>query len=111
MGNSGSLHPTYPKSLYSALSPAAADNRVDCRRTFDSLVTVWERTRLPKGMSTAEKKYVWRQDRARHFASRRPDMTYLICDEDDLGLESYLAELKAHIAWYRETLAGEMKQQ
>ncbi len=73
------------------------------KRSFGQLVTVWEKSRLPKGMSTAAKAYFHRQDRARHFANRRADMTYLICDEQLLGLEGYLDNLRRYAAWYKET--------
>jgi hypothetical protein len=54
-------------------------------------------------MDTADKEFFHRQDRARHFAFRRADMTYLICDEQMLDLEGYLAELEAYTDWYRQT--------
>ncbi len=69
---------------------------------FDNLVAVWEKTRLPKGMSTKDKKYFFRQDRARHFANRRPDMTFLIYDEQLLGLEDYLNKLNDYMDYYKE---------
>jgi hypothetical protein len=64
------------------------------------LVTVWEKTRLPKGMSTKEKKYFFEQDRTVHFANRAPDMTYLIIDEKNLDLEGFLAKLQGYITFY-----------
>jgi hypothetical protein len=73
---------------------------------FNNLMKVWEKTRLPKGMDTAEKKFFFQQDRARHFAFRRPDMSYLICDEEKLGMEDYLAELKKYTKWYKENYSG-----
>lgn len=73
---------------------------------FDELVGVWEKTRLPKGLSTADKQFFYEQDRARHFASRRPDMSYLIYDEQLLGLEAYLGSLRDYTAWYKQTIAS-----
>jgi hypothetical protein len=75
------------------------------RRTevFDNLVSVWEKTRLPKGMSTKDKPYFHKQDRARHFANRRPDMTFLIYDEQLLDLEGYLKKLNAYMDYYKKT--------
>ncbi len=70
---------------------------------FNNLVSVWEKTRLPKGMSTKDKKYFFRQDRARHFANRRPDMTFLIYDEQLLDLEGYLKKLNAYMEYYKKT--------
>lgn len=63
-------------------------------QTYDSLVETWEKTRLPKGMSTSDKKYFFKMDRSRHFANRRPDMSYLIYDEQLLDLEGYLEKLR-----------------
>lgn len=71
--------------------------------TYENMVTVWEETRLPKGFSSDEKKYLFEQDRARHFANRTPDMRYWIYDEDLLGLEDYLEKLNAYITYYKKT--------
>ena len=71
-------------------------------KVYTDLVETWERTRLPKGMSTTEKKYFHQQDRARHFANRTSDMSYLIYDEQLLDMEGYLTSLKDYIAYYRK---------
>ena len=71
---------------------------------FDRLVTIWEKTRLVKGLSTDEKPFVWAPDRARHFANRTPDMRYLILDEELLDLEGYLERLESYIAGYERNL-------
>jgi len=84
-------------------------NLAERDRMYSNLVAVWEKTRLPKGMSTADKKFFHRQDRARHFAFRRADMSYLICDEQMLGLEDYLADLKEYTAWYKDTYSEYLK--
>lgn len=68
---------------------------------FKDLVETYEETRLPKGFSTAEKKFFWQQDRARHFAFRRPDMSFLIYDEQLLDLEGYLKNLKLYIEFFK----------
>jgi hypothetical protein len=68
---------------------------------FSNLVTTWEKTRLPKGMSTAKKKYFFQQDRTRHFANRKPDMTYLIYDEQKLDMEGWLEKLKIYMEKYK----------
>jgi hypothetical protein len=72
------------------------------QKVFDDLVTVWERTRLPKGMSTKEKQYFFEQDRTRHFANRVPDMSYLVIDEQHLDLESYLLNLQQYINFFEQ---------
>ena len=53
-------------------------------------------------MSTPEKKYVHGRDQQRNFANRRPDLSFMIYDEQLLGLEDYLADLKKYMAGYRE---------
>jgi hexosaminidase len=63
---------------------------------FTDLVQTYEETRLPKGLSTEGKKYFWQQDRTRHFGFRRPDMSFLIYDEQLLDMEGYLEKLKAY---------------
>jgi hypothetical protein len=68
---------------------------------YRELVATWEKTRLPKGMSTDEKEFFHQQDRARHFAFRRADMSYLIYDEELLGLEEYLEKLLEYMEYYR----------
>lgn len=84
------------------------DNSLERRKNiFNELVTTWEKTRLPKGLSTAEKKYFFQQDRARHFANRVPDMTYLIYDEQQLGLEEYSAKLKEYMDYYKKTFCDQ----
>jgi len=71
---------------------------------FANLVEVWERTRLPKGCSTADHPYVFAPDRARHFANRTPDMRYLVYDEELLGLDGYLERLAAYVSEYEASL-------
>jgi predicted amidohydrolase len=68
---------------------------------FTDLVSVYEETRLPKGLSTDQKTFFWQQDRARHFAFRRPDMTFLIYDEQLLDMEGYLERLKDYIEYFK----------
>jgi hypothetical protein len=68
---------------------------------YTDLVSTYEQTRLPKGYSSPDKTYFWQQDRARHFAFRRPDMTFLIYDEQLLDIEGYLEKLKAYIEFFK----------
>jgi hexosaminidase len=84
-------------------------NLAERKKMFDNLVTVWEKVRLPKGMDTPEKKFFFQQDRARHFAFRRADMSYLICDEQKLGLEDYLVDLKEYTDWYKKAYSQFLK--
>jgi len=52
-------------------------------------------------MSTPGKKYVHARDQQRNFANRRPDLSFMICDEEALGLEDYLRNLKDYIEFYK----------
>ncbi|MCD4711556.1 MAG: family 20 glycosylhydrolase, partial [Bacteroidales bacterium] len=76
-------------------------NLSERQKVYEELVAVWEKTRLPKGLSTDEKEFFHRQDRARHFAFRRADMSYLIYDEELLGLEDYREKLLEYINYIR----------
>jgi hypothetical protein len=73
---------------------------------YDNLLKVWEKTRLPKGLSTSEKQFFFRQDMTRHFANRTADMSYLIIDEQDLDLEGYLTKLKTYTKDFHDTFMG-----
>ncbi len=63
---------------------------------YNKIVATWEKTRFPKGMSTSEKQFFYKPDRARHFANRTKDMTYLIYDEQLLDMEGYLENLRKY---------------
>ncbi|HOF20848.1 MAG TPA: nitrilase-related carbon-nitrogen hydrolase [Bacteroidales bacterium] len=79
------------------------ENLLERRETvFNDLVKTYETTRFPKGYSTAGKEFFWQQDRARHFAFRRPDMSFLIWDEQLLDIEGYLEKLKNYTEFFRE---------
>ena len=73
------------------------------KAVFQELVATWEKVRLPKGISTKEKKYFFQQDRARHFANRTPDMSYLVYDEQKLDLEGYSRKLEEYMDYYKRT--------
>ncbi len=99
---------------YQATSDALEDavgiiesNLAEREQVQKELVSIWEKTRLPKGLSTPDKEFFHRQDRARHFAFRRADMSYLICDEELLGLEEYLSKLKAYITSSQQSWMNE----
>ena len=78
------------------------ENSLTRRETvFNDLVSVYEETRLPKGYATKDQIFFWQQDRARHFGFRRPDMTFLIYDEQLLDLEGYLEKLKSYINYFK----------
>ncbi|MCZ2153123.1 MAG: family 20 glycosylhydrolase, partial [Bryobacterales bacterium] len=106
IGRANRLHFISHAGSLAALNKAAETVEGNLRErdeAFNQLVATWEKTRLPKGLSTPEKKYFYQQDRARHFANRQPDMTYLIYDEDKLGLADYLTGLQGYIKWYENT--------
>jgi hypothetical protein len=77
-----------------------ADSLADRDKVYKDLVTVWERDRLPKGLSLPGKPFVFARDRARHFAIRTPDMSYLIVDEQLLDVEGHLEKLRKFIREY-----------
>ncbi len=54
-------------------------------------------------MSTPDKQYVHGRDQQRNFANRRPDLSFMIYDEQLLGLEDYLVRLREYIDWYNKT--------
>ena len=100
------------KATYAGMEKAVQiieTNLSEREKVYGELVTIWEKTRLPKGMSTEDKAFFHRQDRARHFAFRRADMSYLICDEELLGLEEYRDKLLEYMNGYKETYSNDLK--
>ena len=77
------------------------------KKVFNELITTWQKTRLPKGMSVQGKNFLFEQDRTVHFANRAPDMNYLIIDEQRLDLEGYLSNLEKYKKYYRERFMKE----
>jgi hypothetical protein len=75
-------------------------------KVYNDLVETWEQTRLPKGMSTPDKEFFFQQDRARHFAFRTADMSYLIYDEELLDMEGYLERFKKYMRYYKEEVGA-----
>ena len=95
-----------PETAYSALQHAAniiEKNLAEREEVFSLITTTWEKSQLPKGMSTPEKKYVHGRDQQRNFANRRPDLSFMIYDEQLLGLEKYLEQLQDYIDWYKKS--------
>ena len=94
------------QSSYQSMEKAVAiieSNLLERHKVYHELLAIWEKTRLPKGLSTDDKEFFHRQDRARHFAFRRADMSYLICDEELLGLEDYKEKLLEYMDYYKKT--------
>ncbi|MFT3702118.1 MAG: beta-N-acetylhexosaminidase [Agriterribacter sp.] len=79
------------------------------QKVFNDLVALWEKTRLPKGMSTSAKKYFFEQDRTRHFANRVADMSYLILDEQQLDMEGYLTQLQQYMKFFHNRFLDNAK--
>jgi hexosaminidase len=77
------------------------DNLAERKLVFNEIKATWEKSQLPKGMSTPGKNYVHARDQQRNYANRRPDLSFMICDEEALGLEEYLRNLKDYIESYK----------
>ena len=77
------------------------DNLLEREQVYDQFRETWEIHQFPKGMSTPDKKYLHARDRQRNFANRRPNLSFIIYDEELLGLETYLLKLKNYNEWYQ----------
>lgn len=98
------LHYQDHRSAYNALvqaSEIAKDNLLERELVFARIKTTWEKHQFPKGMSLPGKEYLHARDRQRNFANRRPDLTFMIYDEQLLGLEDYIRDLSDYITWYK----------
>jgi hexosaminidase len=82
-------------------------NIAERNKVFNDIKNTWEKSQLPKGMSTPDKKYVHGRDEQRNFANRRPDLSFMICDEEALGLEEYLEDLQNYMTSYKEKYLSE----
>lgn len=92
------------KSTYNELVKAAGiikDNLAERELVYNEIKNTWEKSQMPKGMSTNEKQYLHARDQQRNFANRRPDLSFMICDEENLGLEEYLKKLEEYILFYK----------
>ena len=88
------------KELSEAVSFVEA-NLKEREVVFNYIKTTWEKWQLSRGMSTADKKYVHGRDQQRNFANRRPDLSFMIYDEQLLDLETYLEKFKKYVDWYK----------
>lgn len=77
-------------------------NLTERDRVFGELVGVWREDTFAKGFSTPGKIFFHKQARAQHFALLKVDMSYLIYEEQRLGLEDHLKDLCGHMAWYKK---------
>ncbi len=95
-----------PESAYASLQAAVViveENLKEREEVFSRIKATWEKSQFPKGMSTPDKKYVHGRDQQRNFANRRPDLSFMIYDEQLLGLEQYLEDLQAYVSWYQHS--------
>lgn len=107
IGRASNLHWKERTRALAHLKRAAeivAEHIAERRKVMKTLAKVWQRTRLPKGLSTKTKRYVHARDRARHWANRTPDMSYLVYDEQRLDMEGWLRSLRRTIRDYEKTL-------
>ncbi|MFP4058744.1 MAG: glycoside hydrolase family 20 zincin-like fold domain-containing protein [Candidatus Brocadiia bacterium] len=66
----------------------------DRQAMFRRLKAVWERSRLEKGRAVGGRTFLHAMDDVKdHLADRRPDLTYVIAHEEDIGLEEWLGQL------------------
>jgi hypothetical protein len=70
---------------------------------FARIKTTWEKHQFPKGMSLPGKEYLHARDRQRNFANRRPDLSFMIYDEEMLGLEQYIQDLADYMEGYKNS--------
>ncbi len=82
------------------------DHLANKEKIYADLVTLWEQTRLPKGLSTEDHQYLYKRERARHFANKTPDMRYLVYDMDKLDIEGYLTRLEAYTKEYEQVVVS-----
>ncbi len=105
VGRASNLHwSDRTKSLAHLKKAAAIVEAIiaDRKAVMRNLVKVWERTRLPRGMSKGNKKFLHARDRARHFCNRVSDMSYLVHDEERLDMEGWLRAMRKLIAKYEK---------
>jgi len=79
------------------------ENLAGREEVFARFKATWEQSQLPRGMSTPEKKYLHGRDQQRNFANRRPDLSFVIYDEQLLDLEGYLEKLREYMEWYKKS--------
>jgi hexosaminidase len=98
------LHFRDHDSAYFVLAQAykiAENNLLEREQVFSRIKTTWEKHQFSKGMSLPGKEYLHARDRQRNFANRRPDLSFMIYDEELLGLEKYIQDLSDYMAWYK----------
>ena len=98
------LHYTDNHAVYDELNRAVSlidRNLAERDSVYGEIKTIWEKSQFPKGMSTPDKKYVHARDQQRNFANRRADLSFMICDEQALGLEEYRAKLIEYMGMYK----------
>jgi hypothetical protein len=86
----------------------------DLYATYDNLKAVWEKSRYPKGRSVGDRNFVHVMDDVKdHLADRRPDLSYLISPEENIGLANWLVDLRkiaeAYMAAQGLTMAAVME--
>ncbi len=92
------------QAAYNALAEArkiAAANLEERNQVFARIKATWEKHQFPKGLSLPGKEYLHARDRQRNFANRRPDLSFMIYDEELLGLEGYIQDLSGYMDWYK----------
>ena len=71
--------------------------------TFDELKAVFEKSRYPKGRSVDGREFVHVYDDVKdHWADRRPDLSYMLAPEENIGLDRWNSELAGFIRTYAQ---------
>ena len=75
----------------------------DREERFAQLVTVWEKTRKPKGASVGRKVFVHIQDDTKnHTADHTPDLGYLVEAYRNLNLEEWTRNLEKVVSSFQK---------
>jgi len=79
-----------------------ANRTVEARKqTFETLETIWEKSRYPKGQSVNGREFVHILDDVKdHWADRRPDLSYMVAPQESIDLEGWMAQLSEVLQSY-----------
>ncbi|BAS27916.1 beta-N-acetylhexosaminidase [Limnochorda pilosa] len=97
------------KSLIRAYQAAEAIV-ADRLATFAELTATYEKSRFPKGRSVDGRTYFHAYDDVKnHWAGTRPDLSFMTAPEERIGLEGWMADLKALTLEYAQSHGLELE--